>query len=271
MTEEKPKRKRHRKGIRRNVGLRSIATSRKSKLYWKKIISFQADVADGFTYSELMSKYGIGSRQTVSRWKKLEVPEDMAKPGDVKEARKKLEEKKKKIFSEKDRNVSKIEFVEGKEYLNFKLFPMQKLILKAFYGLELTDEERATLIRLKEEGKTTWEEGVKYRELVLDVGMRGGKSVLAAAISLIEEKELWNKGNPVEHYGFPPGEEIFIINVATNRDQARDTIFAKTEGLIKNSEFYQKRNPNIIEREIEFPYGVKIRSGHANSDSLVGK
>jgi len=100
--------------------------------------------------------------------------------------------------------------------------------------------------------------------------MKSTKTTIAGLVTCIEEKELWNTGDPCEYFGFPKGKEIFLINVATNRDQARDTVFASTKSIINNSPFYQSRKPSDTEFTIEFENNVKIRSGHSNSSSLVG-
>jgi hypothetical protein len=124
---------------------------------------------------------------------------------------------------------------------------------------------------MKREGKTTWEEGGKYKELVLIVGMKAGKTVLASFIVQIEEYLLYCMGDISTKYGFMPGEEIYIINVATNEAQAKKTIFAKTRASILRSPYYKLRRPREVGCSFEFEDNhVFIVSGHSNSSSLVG-
>jgi len=170
-----------------------------------------------------------------------------------------------------DLSIGILEFVESEKYLGVKLFPMQRLILKCFYGLVLTDEEKAVMKRLKKEDKTTWREGEHYVELVLNVGMKGTKTTIAGIIALIEEFELYRKGDFEKHYGFPPGKEAYIINVATNADQAKSTIFAQIKGLIRNSPFFRTRRYEERDDEYEFrDHNVFLKSLHSNSASIVG-
>jgi len=169
-------------------------------------------------------------------------------------------------------DLDAVTFCEDPAYLNFKLNPMQKLILKAFYSLELSDEELAILEDLVKRGKTTWKPEEKYRELVVVAGMKGGKTILASVIACYEEFSLYRLGDPVKAYGFAEGEKIFIINVATSGDQAEDTIYARTLARIQNSPFYDLRPYEEIGKTVNFKDdGVKIRCGHSNSASIVGK
>lgn len=230
----------------------------------------------GYTLAEICAEVGRSKRmiayylradlrpfrrreqQEAERLKRMERSQDIGEPARVVQLRK---------------NVDVIVFSEDPAYLNFRLNPMQKLILKAFYGVKLTDEERAMLEQLAKEGKTTWEEGQKYRELVVVAGMKGGKTILASVIACYEEFSLYCLGEPWEKYGFPEGEKIYIINVATSGAQAEDTIYAQTLARIKHSPFYNDFRPyEEIGKTVSFKdNGVKIRCGHSNSASIVGK
>ena len=168
--------------------------------------------------------------------------------------------------------INAVSFCEDPTYLNFKLNPMQALILKAFYSLELTGEELKILEDLVERGKTTWRPEGKYRELVVVAGMKGGKTTLASVIACYEEFSLYRLGDPLKAYGFPKGEQIYIINVATSGEQAEDTIYAKTVARIRSSPFYDLRPYEEVGKTVKFKdNGVRIRCGHSNSASIVGK
>ncbi len=168
-----------------------------------------------------------------------------------------------------------IEFAE--KYLGFRLYVTQRAILKAFYSIWLTDEERELLETWKAQGKTNWEEGQQYRELVLVAGMRGGKTILAAIIGLWEADAAAALGNPAEYYGLAPGQKLFVVNVAKSEDQAKDTVFAAMEGFVENSPYYQqlieaKKFVKKKENEYQYPDAkVILWSSHSNSGSLVGR
>lgn len=154
------------------------------------------------------------------------------------------------IFSELSRDfisgantdvVDVIAFAEAAWGLNMRLLPAQKFILKCFYGLELDDSdeyipvpnltnerilyrfsERQFLRWLYEEGRcnTAETEGKPFQELILSIGRRGSKSTIAAVISNYELYKLVRRGDPVAHYGFNPGAQFYILNVAPTDDQA---------------------------------------------------
>jgi len=164
-----------------------------------------------------------------------------------------------------------IEFCEHDKLLNIKLFPMQKLIMKCFDGLELDSDDRKIMRALEKGGRTTYKGKRKYRELVVDAGMKGGKTPLAGFISCWEEYKLYKIGNPQKYFGFLPGKEIYILNIAVNAEQAQQTIFASIRARIENSPYYQLHRPvDSNEYRYRFSNNVIIRSGHSNSSSLVG-
>ena len=167
---------------------------------------------------------------------------------------------------------SPVEFCEHEKLLNIKLFPMQKLILKCFYGEKLDDDERGKLSDLEKRGRTTYKGEKKYRELVILAGMKGGKTPLAGMISCWEEYELYKLGLPAKKFGFQPGKKIYIINAAVNADQAQSTIFAEIKGHVLNTDYYRLHRPtDCTETRVEFSNGVVMLAGHSNSSSLVGK
>lgn len=132
-----------------------------------------------------------------------------------------------------------IEFCESRWGVNLHLFPVQRVILKAHYGIELDAKttfkvakdwtlneywhfnEKQYLEYLFNEGRSNIKAVDHDRpELVLVIGRRSGKTYLAAAVGAYETYKLLLKGDPQGYYGIPPGKEIGIISVATDKDQA---------------------------------------------------
>ncbi len=137
--------------------------------------------------------------------------------------------------------VDVVTFCEAPWGLNIKLLPVQKFILKAYYGLPLNRTERNievpdvtnehTLYRfsevqllkwLYEEGRcnTDVTEGKNFHELVLAIGRRGTKSSMSAYISNYELYKLVKRGDPSRHYGFPPNTQFYVLNVASADERA---------------------------------------------------
>lgn len=249
---------------------------------WQRIYYIQKDIRAGKSWAETMALRKC-SRATVQRALKLHVPDDVI--AIIENPAAKSPEKFLAATSAKRDikcDLNPLDFVEDKDHLNFKLFPMQRVILKAFYGIPLDDKnpveafkgktEQQMLDELVAQGKCTWKGLKEYRELVLVVGMKGGKSALAGVLACIEEYSLFKHEDFREHYGLPKGKQVLILNVAANEEQARQTIFAEVDALIKNSPYYQRRQaPNANATSFHFEdVNVLMKSGHSNSNALVG-
>jgi len=252
-----------------SLGFRVGDPSPRQKTALRKAAQAQAFRKKGYTIREIMSELGR-SKRMVEYYLRVDLNASMMQA--IEEIRKETKQDLAPPPIEIKEGINAVSFCEDPAYLNFKLNPMQALILKAFYSLELTDEELAILEDLAKRGTTTWNPEEKYRELVVVAGMKGGKTILAAVIACYEEFSLYRLGDPGKAYGFAEGEKIFIINVATSGDQAEDTIYAKTLARIQNSPFYDLRPYEEIGKTINFKdNGVRIRCGHSNSASIVGK
>lgn len=138
--------------------------------------------------------------------------------------------------------VDIITFIESKWGLGIPLWPVQRLILKAHYGIPLDDNpdntftitdwkrenpreftEASYLRHLYEEGRSNIAEvipGQERRNLILPVGRRSGKTMISACIAAYETYKLINKGNPQKYYGVAPSNPIRLISVATGKEQA---------------------------------------------------
>ena len=145
-----------------------------------------------------------------------------------------------------------ITFTESKWGLNFELFPMQRFILKVFYGLPLDEMNKSIplrdelnekelgmlteadmmdfLIRTKRTNITEYKAGNTFRELCLCCGRRASKSSIISIVCTYEAYRMVMLGNPQAYFGFPSGWEIGITTVASVDDQA-ETLFK----MIKNN------------------------------------
>ena len=157
--------------------------------------------------------------------------------------------------SEKDANI--IEFVESPWGLKMNLFPVQRVILKAHYGLELDDTETFEISdwsrknvevhteksypkKLFDEGRCNIGEvipGKQRREMVLSIGRRSGKTTISACIAAYETYKLIKKENPQKFYGLPASNNIQIISVATDKDQA-GLLYQEVSGHYRNCAFF---------------------------------
>ena len=145
-----------------------------------------------------------------------------------------------KAGKQSDKDADIIEFVESSWGLRMTLFPVQRVILKAHYGLELDDKktfkisdwrrrdwethtEKSYLKKLYDEGRCNIGEvipGKQRREMILSIGRRSGKTTISACIAAYETYKLIRKQDPQKYYGLPASNNIQIISVATDKDQA---------------------------------------------------
>lgn len=198
--------------------------------------------------------------------------------------------------------VDIITFATATWGLNFKLFPMQKFILKVFYGMQLDQHEKSIQLNdmlnskkigtftqsdflkyLIDERKTNityYQPGQKRRQLVLSCGRRASKSVLASIISNYQTYRLVKMDNPQDYFGFPSGQEIAITTVATTDEQAT-TLFDMIKARGVNCSFLKDRIANKTQtyfnlmtdndvRKNSSP-SIKLLCGGSASASLRGK
>lgn len=182
------------------------------------------------------------------------------------------------------------EFIEAPWGLNMRLFPVQKVILKAHYGLELDDKERFDvtdwrrtnpkrltekeyLKYLFEEGRCNIGEvipGVERREMILSIGRRSGKTTISACIAAYETYKLISKGDPQKYYGLPKSNNIQIISVATDKDQA-GLLYQEVSGHYKNCSFFGPYTANNTQSYARFQTPIDIERYGAYIDDQNAK
>ena len=150
-----------------------------------------------------------------------------------------------------------ISFVEEPWGLRTRLFPVQKVILKAHYGLPLDDTvkfpvaktwrmedfyhftEKEYLEHLYEQGRCNIREvdPKGRRRMVLSIGRRSGKTFLSACIAAYETYKLITKGHPQKYYGLPNSEVIQLVSVAVDKDQAK-ILYRNVYGHFRTCDFF---------------------------------
>ena len=200
----------------------------------------------------------------------------------------------------------------ARDILGVKLWPTQMAILKAIYNIPLgkgywrdclspapfTDEEdvfwpggylescgfaydeqydeREILSEWAIDGKTTWVEGARYSEMVLECGMRGSKTSMTSIPIVYEFFKLLQEDDPATKFGLMPGSLIALLVLATSEEQAQDTLFAAIKGRIENSAYFQgliqQKKLVVNSLDIYCPdKNLKLWCGHSRSAGLVGR
>ena len=149
------------------------------------------------------------------------------------------------------------------ETSGMRLFPVQKIILKAAYGIALDDTipftitdwrrqnpkqytEKTYLEHLYAEGRSNIKEvipGVERREMILSLGRRSGKTALSACVAAFETYKLINKGDPQAYYGLPKANNIQLISIATDKDQA-GLLYQEVSGHFGNCAYFNPYTAN---------------------------
>lgn len=152
-----------------------------------------------------------------------------------------------------------VEFIEAPWGLNMQLFPVQRVIIKAHYGIPLDDDpanafevtdfrrqngrmmtEKQYLEYLHDQGRSNIREvipGEERREMILSIGRRSGKTTISACIAAYETYKLISKGDPQAYYGLPAANMIQLISVATDKDQA-GLLYQEVSGHFRNCSFF---------------------------------
>jgi hypothetical protein len=92
----------------------------------------------------------------------------------------------------------------------------------------------------------------KFQELVLVLGRRSGKSFLVSAMALYELYRLISMGHPQYRYGLMEFDEIVLLNVARNEEQAKKAIFSKIKQTVLASPFFAPYIGKDTELEMRF-------------------
>ena len=197
--------------------------------------------------------------------------------------------------------VDIITFIEAQWGLNQRLYPVQKFVLKSFYGMELdgndktislADDTNSKIIGrfteqefmkyLIETGRTNLKEyvpGKKRRELILNIGRRGTKSSMTSFISSYELYRLCKMVNPQRYFGLPNGSEIGICTTAPSKDAAK-TLFGTIRNYCLSCNYLKDRIVNKSEefftlatdydRENGLDPSIRLICGGAASDNIRG-
>lgn len=196
-----------------------------------------------------------------------------------------------------------VTFVEAPWGLNIKLLPVQKFILRCYYGMPLDDTEKTIEVPdmtnerilytfterdflkwLHAEGRSNVDdtEGKIFQELVLAIGRRGTKSTLASCISNYELYKLVKRSDPSKFYGFPPYTQIVVLNVAPTDDQSGQ-VFDMTQSMAMRCPYVKDRSlhQTMTYFDIQTDADIKLHgkpkaslmsvAGGCSSNSLRGR
>lgn len=162
--------------------------------------------------------------------------------------------------------VSVEEFVYSKDFLGFpKLSFYQLEIVKI--GSQIYREETLKKLHGAREGEKLWKANKK--ELILALGKGSGKDALSQIICAYVVYQLLCLKDPAEYYGKPSGDNIDIINVAINAEQAANVFFSGFKTRIKKCPWFRGKY-KALARSIEFDKKVTVYSGNSQGEATEG-
>lgn len=187
----------------------------------------------------------------------------------------------------------------ARDILGVQLWPTQTAMLKALYGIPYSSgkwsdilspdkmkdfgfepdeiwDERQILQNWKDQGKTNWEDGKTYVDLNLEAGMRSSKTSMTSVPASFEFFKLSLMDDPAAEFGLLKGSLIAMLVIATNEQQAEDTLFAAIRGRIENSPYFQAKidSGEIIVNRLEIlcpEKNIKLWAGHSSGKAMVGR
>ncbi|MBA7544085.1 hypothetical protein ES705_36431 [subsurface metagenome] len=182
----------------------------------------------------------------------------------MKKEAEKFQSQKKKL---KDLNI--IEFAENPVVLglSFAKRPVQKIILKALYGMNLNEKELKIFNTLTK-NKGVYKPGTEKTEAVMCLGARAGKSFIASICALYEaivgwQNKPWKESLSVREY-------CYVCIIATKELQARQIIQTNCLRMLERSPMLKGMIKRSTDLEITLRNYVKIISGPCNSTALRG-
>jgi hypothetical protein len=183
-----------------------------------------------------------------------------------------------------------ITFAESGWGLNTQLFPAQRMMLKAAYGIPLDEVDKR--VRISDWRRSAWREmteadylrllfdegrsnirevieGDERHEAVWAVGRRSGKTRMASIIAAYETYKLLLKECPQEYYGLPRTDEIGIASVATDKKQA-GLLYTNVSGYFAECAFFSPYMANSTQSfsRLQTPHDIE-RYGRYNEEDTA--
>lgn len=152
-----------------------------------------------------------------------------------------------------------LEYVEGPEGLGWTLYPVQRFILKLYYGLELDNTQRTIIVHdmflervrytlteqeylrfLFENGRCSVSDTstLPRRGMILKVGRRVGKDILAEFIATYTVIQLLQMMNPHPVFGVTPRQRLNVLCFSMNAS-LRDALTSGIRYHIEHCQYLQ--------------------------------
>lgn len=158
-------------------------------------------------------------------------------------------------------------FLYDKKYLalDVRLSPIQFEIVSR--GSQIYKEHTLKRLHGEEKGYRLWKENCK--ELIFCLGKGSGKDFMSQIICAYIVYQLLCLRDPAKYYNKPAGDNIDIVNVAINAQQAASVFFAGFKTRIKLCPWFNGKY-NDRARDIEFIKGIRVWSLNSQGEGTEG-
>lgn len=183
-----------------------------------------------------------------------------------------------------------ISFCESDWGAKVKLFPIQRFVLKMFYGLPLERKlktiqvydkfrehqlydftEYEYLQFLFAQGRCNVnEDGHQFNEMAMVIGRRGTKSTVTSLITAYEYYKILHIPDPFDYYSLMRGGEIKIINIANGQKPALN-IFNTVKNIVSTVPILDRYKSNITKQEVRFRTQWEIENDPNADGAIVGQ
>lgn len=154
----------------------------------------------------------------------------------------------------------------GKSLKGVKLSAIQKDIVER--GSQIYKKETLEKLYGVQEGRRIWANTA--RDLLLCLGKGSGKDLVAKITCAFITYKLLCLKDPAAYFGKPPGDNIDIVNLALNADQAQRVFFTPLKKMLEKSPWFAERMVAPHVKDIEFDKSVFIYSLHSSYEAAEG-
>lgn len=111
-----------------------------------------------------------------------------------------------------------------------------------------------------------------YSEAVIAGAIGIGKSFLSAVAITYMLYKLGCLKDPQEYFGFSPDDSIYVMNMSTSEEHAKNIIFSAIKARIDNCQWFRNRMPYdpTITSELRFPNSIYLIPGNSSETFFEG-
>jgi len=120
-------------------------------------------------------------------------------------------------------------------------------------------------------GEEIFNSGTKYNEIVLLVGIGGGKSYFVGIALLYIVHKLLCLKDPHQHYNLSPDKPITILNMGLSAEQARRVVFESVRNFFEQTTWFKQFKVRVLKKSLMIDDGrIEMISGNSKGSTPLG-